>query len=374
MRLDRLPSPIELRRSDIWNNGDDLVGLLRNAFWAKQRTLVLGGASVGSVTATSGLRGPATLTMDLDGDAVGFDMALAFLMVIAPEQAVLKPAVKAAADAALKTTVTKGAATSGAAWVSEAFGALDCIVKQAHTAAPADLYSSKGIRATANVVYTCLSELLKQINLKGPLIELLGVVKVLPETVEAVLYEMDGTMAEQLGVLRQQKPTLTIKRRDDTIRFDGIGATSLAMTAADLRGLGFVNEGNSYEPTNPSCVSYRKDGQPLSFGVEQATGRVLAIHNESGNPRVSTEIGGLHIGSTLAQLRSAYADYTIHEYLDLDFGQGSNGVIVDGPGGSIAFSLSDATPFDYATGQATITFLNGVGVPGHAPTNMETGC
>ena len=170
------------------------------------------------------------------------------------------------------------------------------------------------------------------------------------------------------------RPAPPIERHDDTIRFDGIGATSLATTAADLRARGFVDEGNSYEPTSPSCVSYRKNGQPLSFSVEPATGRVLAIRNESGNLRVSTEIGGLHIGSTLAQLRTAYANYTIHEFLGLDFGQGSNGVIVDGPGGSIGFSLADATPGEYATGRVTITFLNGVGVRGHAPTNTENGC
>jgi hypothetical protein len=374
MRLDKLPSGMSLRRTDIWNDGEDVVNLVRNAFWSTQGRMVLSGASVGTVTAAPDFRDSATLTMDLDSDAVAFDMALAFLMVIAPEQTAVKPAVKAAAESALKGTVTKGEPMNPSAWVREAFGALDCIIKEAHTEAPADVYSSKGIRAAADVVYQCLSDVLKQLNLKGALVDLLGVVKVLPETVETVLYGLGGAMAEQLGELTQHKPTATVERHDNTIRFDGIGAMTLSMTAADLHARGYIDEGNTYESTDPTCVSYRKDGQPLAFSVEPATGRVLAIRNESGNERLSTKIGGLHIGATLAQLRTAYTGYTIHEYLDLDFGQGSNGVIVDGPGGSIAFSLADGSPADYDTGQATITFLNGVGLPGHAPTNMELGC
>jgi hypothetical protein len=73
-------------------------------------------------------------------------------------------------------------------------------------------------------------------------------------------------------------------------------------------------------------------------------------------------------------LRKAFAGNNIEERFKLDFGQGSNGVIVDGSGGSIGFSLDDAPESDYTSGRVKITHLNGVGLPDHAPTNMEDGC
>ncbi|MCU1685174.1 MAG: putative serine esterase [Amycolatopsis sp.] len=374
LRLDKLPAGLALRLSDVWNNGDDLVNLVRNAYWALHNRAVLSGAALGTVTATPELEKTATTTMDIDSDAVGFDMALAFLMVIAPEQATLKPAIKTAAEAAIKGTVAKGEAGKPSAWVGQAFSLIDCIVKQAHTTAPADLFTGPGIRATADVVHACLSDLLKQLNLQGTLIELLDTVKVLPETVETILYPLANTLAEQVGGIKQQKPLATVQRRSSgTVRFDGIGDLNLATTPADLRARGYTDHGNLYDDTNPACVSYEKAGQPLTYSVEP-NGRVLAIRAGASGTKLSTEIGGIHAGSTLAQLRTAFRGYQIHEYLNLDFGQGTNGVVVDGPGGAIAFSLDTAAPAQYASGQATVTFVNGVGVSGHAPTAMEIGC
>ncbi|HWM05744.1 MAG TPA: hypothetical protein VNP92_25670 [Actinophytocola sp.] len=121
-------------------------------------------------------------------------------------------------------------------------------------------------------------------------------------------------------------------------------------------------------------MSYAEQGQPVSFSVEAATGRILAINNASGDPSLRTEIGGIHVGSTLAELRTAFAGYEIEEHLDGDFGQGTNGVIVNGSGGAIGFGLDDAATTDYASGIATISYLAGVGRPGHAPTLTEDGC
>lgn len=71
-------------------------------------------------------------------------------------------------------------------------------------------------------------------------------------------------------------------------------------------------------------------------------------------------------------MRTAFRGYQIDERLDFDFGQGTNGVIVNGPGGSIAMGLADTTESDYATGRATITYLSGVGLPGRAPPSWKT--
>jgi pimeloyl-ACP methyl ester carboxylesterase len=164
--------------------------------------------------------------------------------------------------------------------------------------------------------------------------------------------------------------------RRRTVRFDGIGDLTLSMTAGQLETLGFVNEGNLYEGMDASCVSYAKPGFPFTVSVESASGRVLAINNSSGEAELRTQVGNIRVGSTLAQVRSTFdrPGYQVEEKVDLDFGQGSNGVIVDGPGGSIGLGLEDASAADYANGQATVSYVVGVGTRGNAPTLAEDGC
>lgn len=89
-----------------------------------------------------------------------------------------------------------------------------------------------------------------------------------------------------------------------------------------------------------------------------------------------TQVGNIAAGSTLAQVRSAFAGagYQISEVLDGNFGQGSNGVVVTGPGGATGLGLDDATAADYAAGTAAVNFIAGVGDVGQAPTRGETGC
>lgn len=158
------------------------------------------------------------------------------------------------------------------------------------------------------------------------------------------------------------------------IRFDRVGEYSLRLTATGLLDRGYANEGNLCEGAGTACVSYAQEGQPFSFSVESATGRVLAVNNASSDQSLRTEIGGIHVGSTLAELRAAFAGYQIEEHLDGDFGQGTNGVIVNGPGGAIGFGIDDAPASDYTSGNVAIRYLAGVGLPGHAPTLAEDGC
>ncbi|WNV84887.1 alpha/beta fold hydrolase [Umezawaea sp. Da 62-37] len=155
------------------------------------------------------------------------------------------------------------------------------------------------------------------------------------------------------------------------VRFDGIGAYTLALTGKDLLAEGFVDRGNLYGGS--ACVSYVKDGQAIRFSVEPATGRVLAI-KAGGDRALHTRIGGIHVGSTLAEVRAAFRGSTFDERFAFDFGQRTNGVVVTGPGGSIAFGLTDAPAADYASGRVAVNYLAGVGLTGYAPTNSESGC
>jgi hypothetical protein len=173
---------------------------------------------------------------------------------------------------------------------------------------------------------------------------------------------------------KADQPALAATTDPHVIRFDGIGEFTLHLTAKDLRATGYTNEGNMYEGMDAACVHYGNKARPLGFKVESSTGRVLAIENSGGDQSLRTQVGGIRVGSTLAQLRKVFAGYKIEEHFDMDFGQGTNGVIVSGAGGSIGFSLADGPRTDYTSGRATITFLNGVGLPDHAPTSMEDGC
>lgn len=80
------------------------------------------------------------------------------------------------------------------------------------------------------------------------------------------------------------------------------------------------------------------------------------------------------MGSTLAEVRAAFQRYIVEEHLDDDFGQGTNGVVVTGDGGSIGLGLADVPVDDYTSGGATVDYVAGVGTPGRAPTRMEDGC
>lgn len=257
MRIEKLPSGMVQRLGDIWNSGEDVVSLVRSAFWAKLGQAMLSGAALGSVTATSNMKTSVDLTMDLDDDAVAFDIALAFLMVVAPGQAALKGAVKQSAEAALKGATVTVEAMKPSAWVGEAFGALDCIIKQAHATPPTDMYSHEGIKAAADVVYACLTDLLKQLNLKGALLDLLGVVKVLPETIESVVYRLGGALVEQMSSYKQEKPTVTVQRIQNQIDKTFVGPWQVHGTSLVINADGSASEDWNDGPCTQSVSETR---------------------------------------------------------------------------------------------------------------------
>lgn len=155
----------------------------------------------------------------------------------------------------------------------------------------------------------------------------------------------------------------------DVLRFDGIDDLTLFLTAADLTARGYVNEGNLYEGMDAECVSYADpDGGPR-VSVESATGRVLAINNFDGDDW-RTEVGNISAGDNLADVRAAFTgpDYKIEEFLNSDFGQGANGVVVTHDGGAIGLSV------DGDGDSAEVSYVAGVGLPGHAPSLVEDGC
>lgn len=176
------------------------------------------------------------------------------------------------------------------------------------------------------------------------------------------------------GVVAEKIRALAARGDSHVVRFDGIGALSLRVTARELKAQGYADVGNGYDQTSPSCVRYAKDGEALSFSVETKTGRVLAIRNFGGDQALHTQIGSIRVGSTLAQVRKAFTGYTVEEHLDGDFGQGSNGVIINSGAGAIGLGLADASASDYASGGVKIDYVAGVGLPGQAPSRREDGC
>ncbi len=207
---------------------------------------------------------------------------------------------------------------------------------------------------------------------------LLGAVMVAGPAAEFFRSQFE-TLRDLLG--GRDRKTVTIGYRPKVsdqdphvVRFDGVGPLNLALTANDLRERGYTDQGNAYDQNSPSCVRYAKDGQSLSASVEAKTGRVLAVRNFGGDQTLRTQVGGIRVGSTLAELRKAFAGYTIDEQLDLDFGQGSNGVVVSSAKGAIGFGLENGSQNDYTAGRAKVSYVAGVGLPGHAPTNREDGC
>ena len=100
-----------------------------------------------------------------------------------------------------------------------------------------------------------------------------------------------------------------------------------------------------------------------------ASGRVVTIRPDDPS-KYQTYIGGLRAGSALLKfVEEAYAKYSLKRYYDNDFGQGANGLVVVGPGGSIGFSLEGNPTADRLTTITDIVVGEGV----HA-TAAESGC
>ncbi|MCW2522969.1 MAG: hypothetical protein JWO63_1304 [Frankiales bacterium] len=117
------------------------------------------------------------------------------------------------------------------------------------------------------------------------------------------------------------------------IGFDGIGAIALGMTSGQLEGTGYSASSNT-----DGCQSFRK-GAGLVVTLAPSRDAVVAI-NAFADPSYRT-VDGIGVGSSLAQVQSAYQGQIIELHLDGSFGQGSSGVLVQGSGGWIGFTISD---------------------------------
>jgi hypothetical protein len=113
------------------------------------------------------------------------------------------------------------------------------------------------------------------------------------------------------------------------IRFDGLGEFGL-----DLTELGSSRRATCMTTKTPRASDTRKRDNRSASASKPRTGRVLTIGFQGADRALRADPGGIHVGSTLAELRTAFTGQQVVEYLDLDFGQGTNGVVVTGSGRS----------------------------------------
>jgi hypothetical protein len=137
-------------------------------------------------------------------------------------------------------------------------------------------------------------------------------------------------------------------------RFDGVGQLRLGMTRAQIEGLDYRSSPYNYY----GCVFFDAPGRP-SLTFDPSRNSVVAITVD----RTYRTTEGLGIGSLLSQVREAFAGHVIENHLDHSFGQGSDGLLVGGAGGWLAFTTEDGF---------TVSSLR-VGDHHHA-TNAEVGC
>jgi hypothetical protein len=148
------------------------------------------------------------------------------------------------------------------------------------------------------------------------------------------------------------------------IRFDGIGPVTLGMTAQQLTGLGYTPS-----PGLLGCVDYSAPGKPY-VTYDPHHSRTVAVTPDDPT-KYQTYIGGIQTNYSLLDfIRTSFVGYKIDEYLNNDFGQGTDGVVVTGPGGSIGFTVSQ--PLSSDTGLATVIAIK-VADANHA-TAAEVGC
>jgi hypothetical protein len=219
VRTEKLPDGIVLGWQDTFDNGADLANLVRNLFWMTRGQAVVGGAALGRMTVTPAMKASAAVKMELDGDALAFDMVLAVLLVLAPETAVIKAAIKktmqAGVKAALKTT----------GWLKAASDALECTNSAWHGAKYAKLladpFSKASVQAQAEVVQGCLGTVLGRLDLKGAVKDLIASVKTIPALLQTVLYPVAISLGEQLGIYQHKPPAATVRRTSREASFAG---------------------------------------------------------------------------------------------------------------------------------------------------------
>lgn len=219
-----LPTGIKLEQDDLGNNGDDTAAMIRSVYWASKNKAYISGASHTSVTVTGEMQKNATIEMELDDEAIAFDIALAALTVLAPPSAAAKSGIKLGLDAALKGQDIAGIVGDGAAWFQSVNNTLDCIANASQGSFEAKLgmepvdqmFTDEGYEDAADLAHGCLGKILEQLNLKGALAELLSSIKVIPEVLSSAAYVTAGALLESLPTqfdnIKQQPVTATVTR------------------------------------------------------------------------------------------------------------------------------------------------------------------
>jgi hypothetical protein len=216
MLTDKLPKGVTLTMQDVWDNGANLPDMIRSLYWTSQNRAYISGAEISSMTVTPEMQQSATTTMKLDGDALSFDMGLAVLSLFQPEAAPAKKAVKDSLESIIKTgMVDKTKLDAASSWVSQSYDYADCVAGASH-----DLdeqpFSDNSVNTASGVAHDCLSTLFGKINLKGALAELLSDLKVIPATLQSLLYTTSAAVLEslpkQFDSIKMHDPTATVTR------------------------------------------------------------------------------------------------------------------------------------------------------------------
>ncbi|HSX43302.1 MAG TPA: hypothetical protein VLF59_04405 [Candidatus Saccharimonadales bacterium] len=225
---DPLPTGMELDITDITTNNPGVTELLRGAFWASRNKAYISGANHSSITVTPLMQEPTKIKMEVDSEAIAFDVGLAVLMILAPEGA----AAKTAATTALKSIVAGKKIADltgvGAKWFNTAYGFMDCVVATSHDtfvsnfgigSVDADeMFTKDGYGDAVNLAHDCLSTLLDGWNLKGALADLLTNLKVIPEVINSAVYMTADALTEnlpsQFDSIKTKPLSVTISRKD----------------------------------------------------------------------------------------------------------------------------------------------------------------
>ncbi len=215
LRTSPFPTGISLSYDDIFANGRDLVSLLRSAFFAILRQAILSGADLGSVTVTNAMSSSATLHLSLDKMAVAEDIVIAFVMVYAPEESVLRTGLQGMVRKLVSVgRIDPAEAGTPESMIQQLFDALDCAARSNGGGLDASPFTKKGLEELADIARNCLATMLDRFDLKSALVDLLGVVKVVPETIEASLAEtLDSALPPGFHI-DATSFTVTVNRAD----------------------------------------------------------------------------------------------------------------------------------------------------------------
>lgn len=219
-----LPMGVTLEQDDLGNNSDDTAATIRSLYWASKNKAYISGASHASVTVTGEMQENATIAMELDDEAVAFDVALAVFTVLAPPSAAAKSGIKLGMDAVSKGKNLADIVGDGAAWFQSVTSTLDCITNASQEAferklgmEPVDqMYTEEGYEDAADLAHGCLEKIMEKLNLKGALAELLSSIKVIPEVLSSAVYVTAGAVLESLPAqfdsIKQKPVTATVTR------------------------------------------------------------------------------------------------------------------------------------------------------------------